>query len=216
MHPKSCPGYQLTFPSGQWANSTSYLFALHNLLSLPWYYSTCKEGFFLMSHSCLGLAVAGQRCGPCDNLGGNEYLKNIIAKYTDGIHNNSPLVSKVSAAWSKWCAIRHQWSMGFILVVSMMPENLLGKRVSLMYTSKCSLLCQCNTSLVLIMSCAWGLNVVLAFTQCLRQSKELQKGCTTWKVIIGGLKVATYFIIIFYLIGFYCQIKISDFINRNI
>ena len=33
---------------------------------------------------------------------------------------------------------------------------------------------------------------------------------------IGGLKVATYFIIIFYLIGFYCQIKISDLINRNI
>ena len=27
---------------------------------------------------------------------------------------------------------------------------------------------------------------------------------------LGGLKVATYFIIIFYLIGFYCQIKISN------
>ena len=27
---------------------------------------------------------------------------------------------------------------------------------------------------------------------------------------IGGLKVATYFIIIFYLIDFYCQIKISN------
>ena len=30
------------------------------------------------------------------------------------------------------------------------------------------------------------------------------------KPSIGGLKVATYFIIIFYLIGFYCQIKISN------
>ena len=90
-HPKSCPGYQLTFPPGQWAN-TFYPFALHNLLSLPWYYSTHKEGFFLTSHSCLGLAVADQHCGPCDNLGGNKYLKNIIARYTDSIHDNSPLI----------------------------------------------------------------------------------------------------------------------------
>jgi hypothetical protein len=90
-HLESCPGYQLTFPLGQWAN-TSYPFALHNILSLPWYYSTRKEGFFLVSHSCLGLAIAGQRCRPCDDLGDNEYLKNIIARFTDGIHNNSPLV----------------------------------------------------------------------------------------------------------------------------
>jgi hypothetical protein len=88
---ESCPGYKLTFPLGQWAD-TSYPFALHNLLSLPWYYSTRKEGFFLMSHSCSGLAVAGRRCGPCDDLGDNEYLQNIIARFTDGVHDNSPLV----------------------------------------------------------------------------------------------------------------------------
>ena len=33
---------------------------------------------------------------------------------------------------------------------------------------------------------------------------------------LGMFKVATYFILIFYLIGFYCQIKISNLINRNI
>ena len=90
-HLESCPGFQLTFPPGQWAH-TSYPFALHNLLSLPWYYNTRKEGFFLVSHSCLGLAVVGQRCGPCDGLGGNDNLKKIIARYSDGIHDNSPLV----------------------------------------------------------------------------------------------------------------------------
>jgi hypothetical protein len=90
-HLETCPGFQLTFPPGQWAD-TSYPFALHTLLSLPWYYSTRKEGFFLVSHSCLGLAVAGQRCRPCDDLRNNEYLENIIARYTDGIHDNSPLV----------------------------------------------------------------------------------------------------------------------------
>ena len=45
-----------------------------------------------MSHSCLGLAVAGWCCGPCNSLGNNEYLKNIIDRYTNSIHNNSPLV----------------------------------------------------------------------------------------------------------------------------
>ena len=33
---------------------------------------------------------------------------------------------------------------------------------------------------------------------------------------LGLFKVATYFILIFYLMGFYCQIKISNLINRNI
>ena len=33
---------------------------------------------------------------------------------------------------------------------------------------------------------------------------------TSHRQAIGGLKVATYFIIIFYLIDFYCQIKISN------
>ena len=90
-HLEACPGYLLTFPLGQWAD-TSYPFALHTLLSLPWYYSTRKDGFFLVSHSCLGRAVAGQRCGPCDNLGNNENLKKIILRYTSGAHDNSPLV----------------------------------------------------------------------------------------------------------------------------
>jgi len=88
---ESCPGYQLTFPPGQWAD-TSYPFAIHKLLALPWYYGTRKEGFFLVSHSCLGLAVAGRRCGPCDDLGNNEYLMKIIARYTNGVHDNAPLV----------------------------------------------------------------------------------------------------------------------------
>lgn len=88
---ETCPGYLLTFPPGQWAD-TSYPFALHTLLSLPWYYNARKEGFFLVSHSCLGRAVTGRRCGPCGDLGDNVYLKKIIARYTNGVHDNSPLV----------------------------------------------------------------------------------------------------------------------------
>jgi hypothetical protein len=90
-HLKICQGYLLTFPPGQWPD-TSYPFTLHNLLFLPWYYTTHKEGFFLVSHSCSGLAVAGQHCGRCNALGNNEHLNKIIARYTDGIHDNSSLV----------------------------------------------------------------------------------------------------------------------------
>ena len=42
------------------------------------------------------------------------------------------------------------------------------------------------------------------------------RNVNTPKKSIGVFKVATYFILIFYLIGFYCQIKISKLINRNI
>ena len=56
----------------------------------------------------------------------------------------------------------------------------------------------------------------LIWSLCLPSSETPH--CPPWPqaATLGGLKVATYFIIIFYLIGFYCQIKISDLINRNI
>ena len=55
--------------------------------------------FFLMSHSCTGVVgtkvgtkVRSIRCKPCDDLGKNEYLVKIIARYTHGIHQNALLV----------------------------------------------------------------------------------------------------------------------------
>ena len=86
-----CPGYRLTFPSSQQAH-TSYPFGLHTLLSLPWDYSTRREGFFLTSHSCAGKAEGNGPCCMCACLGQNRYVQNIITRYTDGIHENAPLV----------------------------------------------------------------------------------------------------------------------------
>lgn len=52
-----------------------------------------------MSHSCTGVVgtkvgtkVRSIRCKPCDDLGKNEYLVKIIARYTHGIHQNALLV----------------------------------------------------------------------------------------------------------------------------
>jgi len=88
---RPCPGYQLHFPPGQQAH-TSYPFALHTILPLTWDYSGCRDGFFLISHLCTGIVGTNGRCRGCDDLGNNEYLQKIVARFTDGIHENTPLV----------------------------------------------------------------------------------------------------------------------------
>ena len=88
---KMCPGYRLTFPLGQQGH-TSYPFALHTVLSLPWDYKTCHDGFFVISHSCTGMIEGNGRCKQCDDLGKNEKLKKIVGRYTDGVHENAQLV----------------------------------------------------------------------------------------------------------------------------
>jgi hypothetical protein len=88
---KTCPGYQLTFPPGQQGH-TSYPFALHTVLSLPWDYSVHRDGFFVISHSCTGMVERNGRCKRCDDLQENDKLKKIIARYTDGVHENAQLV----------------------------------------------------------------------------------------------------------------------------
>ena len=88
---KRCPGYQLHFPSGQQAH-TSYPFALHTVLPLTWDYSGRHDGFFLVSHSCIGVVGRRGRCERCDDLGNDEYLQKIVARLTSGIHENTQLV----------------------------------------------------------------------------------------------------------------------------
>lgn len=88
---KTCPGYQLTFPPGQQGH-TSYPFALHTILPLPWDYSTRCDGFFVVSHSCTGMVERNGRCKECDDLGENEKLKRIVTRYMNGIHENTHLV----------------------------------------------------------------------------------------------------------------------------
>jgi len=88
---KSCAGYQLSFPKGQQPH-TSYPFALHTIMSLPWDYSTRKDAFVLTSHSCSGKAEVNGRCKACDSLGKNENLQKIIVRYTNGVYENTHLV----------------------------------------------------------------------------------------------------------------------------
>jgi len=88
---RRCPGYQLHFPQGQQAD-TSYPFALHTILPLPWDYSGRCDGFFLISHSCTGIVGRKDRCKQCDDLRSNEVIRKIVARFTNGIHENMTLV----------------------------------------------------------------------------------------------------------------------------
>jgi hypothetical protein len=88
---KTCPGYRLIFPPGQQGH-TSYPFALHTILSLPWDYSMHRDSFFVISHSCTSMIERNGRCKQCDDLRENEKLKKIVARYTDGVHENAQLV----------------------------------------------------------------------------------------------------------------------------
>ena len=90
-HTKSCASYQLSFPKGQQAH-TSYPFALHTVMSLPWDYGIHKGAFVLTSHSCSGEAEVNGRCKACNSLGKNENLKKIIVRYTNGVYENMQLV----------------------------------------------------------------------------------------------------------------------------
>jgi len=87
---KPCPGYQLHFPQGQQAH-TSYPFALHTILPLTWEYSARRDGFFLIAHSCTGIAGGNGWCKGCGDLVNNDYLQKILARVSNGIHENTPL-----------------------------------------------------------------------------------------------------------------------------
>ncbi|KAI0280450.1 hypothetical protein BC826DRAFT_894607, partial [Russula brevipes] len=86
-----CPGYRLIFPPGLQPH-TSYPFGLHTVMSFPWDYSVCRDGFFLTSHLCTGEIKGNGRCMACNDLGKNEHIRKIVSRYTDGIHENTPLL----------------------------------------------------------------------------------------------------------------------------
>jgi hypothetical protein len=88
---KLCPGYQHHFPLNQQAH-TSYPFALHIMLLLPWDYSMHHNGFFLISHLCTSLIERNGRCKWCDGLRSNEHLQKIDARFRNGVYENANLM----------------------------------------------------------------------------------------------------------------------------
>lgn len=84
-----CKGYALTFSNGK-SPHTSYPFALHDTLVLPWDYSLRNGVMTLFSWTCIGLVKeAGQSCRPCQLLRGNSTLEGILTRMEEGVHESA-------------------------------------------------------------------------------------------------------------------------------
>jgi hypothetical protein len=89
MSVAACEGYTIIFPDGKSPNTT-YPFALHDTIILPWEY-TLKNGMMkLFARSCHGSSEgSGTACQPCRHLIKNEALGNILRRMEDGAHENA-------------------------------------------------------------------------------------------------------------------------------
>lgn len=123
---RPCRGYQLHFPLGQHAH-TSYPFALHTILPLTWDYSSSSRGFFLIAQLCTGIAGRSGRCEHCDALENNQYIRKIVARITNGVHENAPLVYHGIGGLIE--TVRRKTKMNNILRLHRLNDlrNLIGK-----------------------------------------------------------------------------------------
>ena len=85
---RACTGYQICL-NGKLPH-TSYSFALHEAIILPWDYTLKNGTMTLFARSCHGLLEgSGTVCQPCQKLIKNERLENILRRIEEGIHENA-------------------------------------------------------------------------------------------------------------------------------
>ena len=83
----ACKGYTMTFPDGK-SPHTSYPFALHDTMVLPWDYALKNGTMKLFTHGCHG-SSGGGTCQPCQQLKKNKALEKILMRMEDGTHENT-------------------------------------------------------------------------------------------------------------------------------
>lgn len=84
----ACEGYKITFPEGK-SPHTTYPFALHDTIILPWDYSLKNGTMRLFARNCSGSSgPPGSTCRPCQQLVKNERLENILRRM-EGAHENT-------------------------------------------------------------------------------------------------------------------------------
>jgi hypothetical protein len=86
---KSCKGYILVFPDGK-SPHTCYPFALHDVLILPWDYTTHNSVMTLFARSYTGRREElFELCHACRNLAKIESLQGIVNRIQHGAHENA-------------------------------------------------------------------------------------------------------------------------------
>ncbi|KAF8159901.1 hypothetical protein B0H34DRAFT_843620 [Crassisporium funariophilum] len=84
-----CTGYVLPIPDGK-SPHTTYPFALHDTLSIPWDYSLKNGVMILIARSCCGISERdGQPCRACQQLTKNKTLEGILTRMKDTVHENA-------------------------------------------------------------------------------------------------------------------------------
>ena len=84
-----CKGYAMAFSNGR-SPHTSYPFALHDTLVLPWDYSLKNGVMTLFARACVGFTKKGlHSCAPCQLLRKNEILENILTRIDEGVNENA-------------------------------------------------------------------------------------------------------------------------------
>lgn len=85
----SCTGFVVKFPPGKTAHS-SYPFALHDEISLPWDYAVQNGVLTLRARTCTGRATdKSSSCGACLILNLNKSLHGILHRINNGVHENA-------------------------------------------------------------------------------------------------------------------------------
>ena len=88
MSAAACEGYTINFPGGK-SPHTTYPFALHDTIILPWDYALKNGVMKLFARSCHGLSgESGVACQPCRQLVKNEMLGSILTRMEDVAHEN--------------------------------------------------------------------------------------------------------------------------------
>jgi hypothetical protein len=84
----ACIGFTVQFPAGKTPHST-YPFALHDKITLPWDYSITNSVMTLHARTCDWPMKGELTCGPCRDLASNPILQGILDRIANGVHEHS-------------------------------------------------------------------------------------------------------------------------------
>ncbi|KAJ7280973.1 hypothetical protein C8J57DRAFT_1030127, partial [Mycena rebaudengoi] len=91
----ACEGFIFPLRSGQTVSSAM----LRDKFNLSWDYAVKRGVLYLTAHTCSGERQSGRRkCEECGGLERNTFLKGIISRSQEGIHENTSLTFMPPAA----------------------------------------------------------------------------------------------------------------------
>ncbi|KAF8173643.1 hypothetical protein BJ912DRAFT_931873 [Pholiota molesta] len=85
-----CKGYKMVLPDGM-SPYTSYPFALHDILSIPWVpQASCEGNLILRARMCSEWIAKGTTmCQSCQQIGSMSTLDGILTRLESGVHENA-------------------------------------------------------------------------------------------------------------------------------